>query len=871
MASTHDTSLDRDLSFITNQLGGFSLKEGTEDDKSLIDQTLSTSDNSVLFEDDNKSFSTTLDPRVLNSSPSVLEKYKDIINGKIQKKISPESKLPLSTSSIKLNLHSFNQDSNHFLNSNVDSNAGTSATKPVSRVVSDSPSHFKSVPAMNTPDRVNEKHIPLTRSTSMLHKPYSSSKHVTRFASNVHGRSPQSINDIASSSSLSSSSSSAKFVSARLEPAPATKFNHEYRLNNVSLATPESKKANTIPSYLKQTTSSSKKTNCNNVKENKENKSILQETPLKNRIPSHGFSRSKNYNKPRIHSMILTPSQSIPSQMSVLGGPAESKHNNSHINRQDISTETSSKQAIKTLNSLNIAKTRTPIKNTPNTIKRLSFVQPRTQYHDNSIINSRRVSRDVVALTKNGSLSRSYTHQNLSDTATSQRKISAKTASIIVDSQQDINVGASKRESSRNPSNVYKARSASLYTKSKRNSLIFTSQKISSIEDLTKLVTKSSLAKECEILKRKRVERVEPIIPENMKDHSNLYDPLNNYEKSEVLRKRNIYFTGKHHLNKPNIEVLDAKNNFGFDDNNKNYIIRLGDHINYRYEILKILGNGAFGGVIACRDYKDGKVVAMKIVKNEMTCSLQAVNEVKILKKIAISSHHTDIPMIRYFNHFHFRGHMCISTEYLPINLFQVLELAHFKGFEISIVANFAKQLLTSLEFLHENLQLVHCDLKPENIMLTSLDSFNIKLIDFGSSCHVNEVSYSYIQSRFYRAPEVLLGGWYSEKIDIWSLGVILVELFTGSPVFPCKTENELMQMMVELIGAPNENYIIKLRLELLAKGSVGSENSEDKDADLNTSTLLWKIFNEEGCLNLSKLQKKLGILSFIYTQKLVN
>lgn len=91
-----------------------------------------------------------------------------------------------------------------------------------------------------------------------------------------------------------------------------------------------------------------------------------------------------------------------------------------------------------------------------------------------------------------------------------------------------------------------------------------------------------------------------------------------------------------------------------------------------------------------------------------------------------------------------------------------------------------AIQCLESLQFLH-GLGLIHCDLKPENILVKSYSRCEIKVIDLGSSCFETDHLCSYVQSRSYRAPEVILGLPYDKKIDIWSLGCILAELCTGN------------------------------------------------------------------------------------------
>lgn len=76
-------------------------------------------------------------------------------------------------------------------------------------------------------------------------------------------------------------------------------------------------------------------------------------------------------------------------------------------------------------------------------------------------------------------------------------------------------------------------------------------------------------------------------------------------------------------------------------------------------------------------------------------------------------------------------------------------------------------------------------------------------MIDFGSSCFENETVYTYIQSRYYRAPEITLGIPYGHYIDIWSTGCILAELFTGVPVFPGENEFEQMKYMIDTLGMP--------------------------------------------------------------------
>jgi len=125
----------------------------------------------------------------------------------------------------------------------------------------------------------------------------------------------------------------------------------------------------------------------------------------------------------------------------------------------------------------------------------------------------------------------------------------------------------------------------------------------------------------------------------------------------------------------------------------------------------------------------------------------------------------------------------------------------------MGLIRRIAIQILHCLVFLHEN-HLIHCDLKPENILLKTPNKSGIKVIDFGSSCFEDERVYTYIQSRFYRAPEIMLGIPYTCAIDMWSLGCILAELWNGLPVFPGDCESEQFCMIMEICGLPPKHMI---------------------------------------------------------------
>jgi len=140
-----------------------------------------------------------------------------------------------------------------------------------------------------------------------------------------------------------------------------------------------------------------------------------------------------------------------------------------------------------------------------------------------------------------------------------------------------------------------------------------------------------------------------------------------------------------------------------------------------------------------------------------------------------------------------FRKHLCIVFELLSINIYELIQIYDFDGLPMRMIRNYAKQILEALKYMKQE-NIIHCDLKPENILLhdkEAEDGGKITIIDLGSSCFINEWLYTYIQSRFYRAPEIMLGIPYTSAIDMWSFGCIMIELFVGFPIFPGESEKE--------------------------------------------------------------------------------
>ncbi|XP_074978892.1 dual specificity tyrosine-phosphorylation-regulated kinase 1B-like isoform X2 [Caretta caretta] len=223
-----------------------------------------------------------------------------------------------------------------------------------------------------------------------------------------------------------------------------------------------------------------------------------------------------------------------------------------------------------------------------------------------------------------------------------------------------------------------------------------------------------------------------------------------------------------------------------------------------RYEIDSLIGKGSFGQVVKAYDHHDQEWVAIKIIKNKKAFLNQAQIELRLLE--LMNQHDTEMKyyIVHLKRHFMFRSHLCLVFELLSYNLYDLLRNTNFRGVSLNLTRKFAQQLCTALLFLATpELSIIHCDLKPENILLCNPKRSAIKIVDFGSSCQLGQRIYQYIQSRFYRSPEVLLGMPYDLAIDMWSLGCILVEMHTGEPLFSGSNEADQMNRIVEVLGLP--------------------------------------------------------------------
>ncbi|ODM88058.1 Dual specificity tyrosine-phosphorylation-regulated kinase 3 [Orchesella cincta] len=202
-----------------------------------------------------------------------------------------------------------------------------------------------------------------------------------------------------------------------------------------------------------------------------------------------------------------------------------------------------------------------------------------------------------------------------------------------------------------------------------------------------------------------------------------------------------------------------------------------------------ILGKGDTSQVFKALDHKTGAHVALKIIRNEDHLQIDAEQEVSILTQLK-----NNVNVVEILDSFQFRNHSCIVFELLARNL------SRLKIYTPTVSPSLSQE------------QIVHGDLNLENILLKQEYRDEIKVIDFGSSLFLNEEGSTspYLQGCAYRAPELILGIEYGTPVDMWAVGCVVVELFTGQKLVPGEDEQDQMACILEVLGKPPKGYLQK-------------------------------------------------------------
>ncbi|XP_035382173.1 pre-mRNA processing factor 4Bb [Electrophorus electricus] len=237
------------------------------------------------------------------------------------------------------------------------------------------------------------------------------------------------------------------------------------------------------------------------------------------------------------------------------------------------------------------------------------------------------------------------------------------------------------------------------------------------------------------------------------------------------------------------------------------YRVNIGEMLDKRYDVYGYTGQGVFSNVVRARDTaRAGQEVAVKIIRNNELMQKTGLKELEFLKKLNDADPDDKFHCLRLFRHFYHKQHLCLVFEPLSMNLREVLKkYGKDVGLHIKAVRSYSQQLFLALKLL-KRCNILHADIKPDNILVNESKTI-LKLCDFGSASHVadNDIT-PYLVSRFYRAPEIIIGKPYDYGIDMWSVGCTLYELYTGKILFPGSSNNHMIKLAMDLKGKmPNK------------------------------------------------------------------
>ncbi|KAI1127924.1 kinase-like domain-containing protein [Nemania abortiva] len=274
------------------------------------------------------------------------------------------------------------------------------------------------------------------------------------------------------------------------------------------------------------------------------------------------------------------------------------------------------------------------------------------------------------------------------------------------------------------------------------------------------------------------------------------------------------------------------------DDKDGYYKIRIGEIMNGRYQVQSTLGKGMFSGVARAVDITNKKFVAIKMMRNNDALRKGGFTEIAILQKLNDADPENRKHIVKFERHFEHKGHLCLAFENLSLNLREVLrKFGNNIGINLSATRAYAHQIFVALAHLRK-CSIIHADLKPDNILVN--ESRNVlKICDLGTAIDRSDAATAhteitpYLVSRFYRAPEIILGMPYDYAIDMWSIGCTLYELYTGKILFAGDSNNQMLKAIMEIRGKFSAKLYKRGELSHLHFDELGNFVSAEQDKAL--------------------------------------
>ena len=228
-----------------------------------------------------------------------------------------------------------------------------------------------------------------------------------------------------------------------------------------------------------------------------------------------------------------------------------------------------------------------------------------------------------------------------------------------------------------------------------------------------------------------------------------------------------------------------------------------------KYEVLGIVGEGAYGIVYKCLNKVTNKYVAVKKFKETQDKLVQKTMK-RELAMLQMLRHEN---VVEFQESFVSKGNFFLVFEYVEKNLLEVLEESPH-GLSPKLIRSLVYQMCKAVAYLHKN-NMIHRDVKPENLLID--ENLNLKLCDFGFARKVKlnknnnniDTMTDYVATRWYRSPELLLsGGIYGPEVDYWAIGCIMGELADGNPMFPGEDEVDQLDCIIKILGNLPESLV---------------------------------------------------------------
>lgn len=274
----------------------------------------------------------------------------------------------------------------------------------------------------------------------------------------------------------------------------------------------------------------------------------------------------------------------------------------------------------------------------------------------------------------------------------------------------------------------------------------------------------------------------------------------------------------------PEFDAEADANADNWDDGEGYFITRIGEVLGRRYKCREAIGKGVYSTVLRALDMETGSLVAIKLVRNNETMYRAGLKEIQILKDLAASDPELKRHCVRLLSHFEYKHHLCMVFEPLMMNLRELVErFGPGVGISAQAVRVYAQQLFVALRH-QKACRVVHGDIKLDNVLVNQSHN-SVRICDYGTADFIQDCEVTpMLVSRYYRAPEIILGLQYEYGIDLWSTGCCLFELYTGKFLFPGGNNNDMLRLHMEYKG--------HFSRRVLRKGAFRGEHFEE---DSNT------------------------------------